>query len=76
MKKYILGMITVIFAIPLLETLTELCQVAIEVPKGILSRCVININKDIKELQEDQEQVYTSCIGFAAPTNDYEDDDC
>lgn len=75
MKKYIFGMITVIFAIPLLETLTELCQVAIEVPKGVLSRCVIRINKDIKELQEDHEQVNTNCIGFAAPTNGYENDD-
>lgn len=78
MKKYIFGMITMIFAIPLLETLTELCQVAIEVPKGVLSRCVIKINKDIKELQEDHEQVNPMQFVFTAPTNGYEydDDEC
>lgn len=75
MKKYILGMVTVVLAIPVLESLAELCQVAIEVPKGVLSRYVLKINKDLRELQEDDEPVSTNCIGFSVPTNDYEEDE-
>ena len=48
MKKYILGILTVICAIPILESLTEIIQVAMEIPKGILSRHVIKINSDLK----------------------------
>ena len=44
MRKYILGMLTIICAIPILESLTEFVQVAIEVPKGILTKKVMVFN--------------------------------
>ena len=76
MRKYILGMLTIICAIPILESLTEFVQVAIEVPKGILTKKVMVFNKDIQDLQMAMEPVATSCIGFEAPDIEYEDDEC
>lgn len=51
MRKYILGMLTAICAVPILESLTELIQVVIEVPKGMLTKKVMVLNKDIQDLQ-------------------------
>ena len=75
MRKYILGMLTIICAIPILESLTELIQVVIEVPKGVLTKKVMTLNKDIQNLQAAMEPVTTSCIGFEAPNAEYYDDD-
>jgi hypothetical protein len=49
MKKYILGILTVICAIPILESLTEIIQVALEIPKGLLSCHVIKINSELQD---------------------------
>lgn len=75
MRKYILGMLTVICTVPILESLTELIQVVIEVPKGMLTKKVMTLNKDIQDLQAAMEPVATSCIGFEAPNTEYYDDD-
>lgn len=75
MRKYILGMLTAICAVPILESLTELIQVVIEVPKGMLTKKVMVLNKDIQDLQAAMEPVATSCIGFEAPNAEYYDDD-
>lgn len=75
MRKYILGMLTAICAVPILESLTELIQVVIEVPKGMLTKKVMVLNKDIQDLQAAMEPVATSCIGFEAPNTEYYDDD-
>ena len=45
MKKYILGMLTVIVGIPIIESLVELVQVTLEISKGKLSKYVMAINK-------------------------------
>lgn len=78
MKKYMLGILTVIVRIPIIESLTELVQVALEIPKGKLSKYVMTINKELQELQDDPCEEKAPCIGFAIPNNEdeyYEDDD-
>ena len=76
MKKYILGMVTAICMIPIMESFTELIQMLLEVPKGMLSKKVIKINNEIQDLQAESEPVSTSCIGFEIPSesDDFYDD--
>lgn len=50
MKKYILGFVTGVCFLPILDSITGLVQTAIEVPKGILSKKVIKLNNEITEL--------------------------
>lgn len=78
MKKYMLGILTVIVGIPIIESVVELVQVALEIPKGKLSKYVMTINKELQELQDDPCEEKASCIGFAIPNSEeeyYEDDD-
>lgn len=78
MKKYMLGILTVIVRIPIIEPLTELVQVALEIPKGKLSKYVMTINKELQELQDDPCEEKALCIGFAIPNNEdeyYDDED-
>lgn len=77
MKKYILGFVTDICFLPILDSITGLVQTAIEVPKGILSKKVIKLNSEITELQEQSEPVSSNCIGFEIPSSEeyYGDED-
>ena len=77
MKKYILGFVTGVCFLPILDSITGLVQTAIEVPKGILSKKVIKLNNEITELQEQSEPVSSNCIGFEIPSSEeyYDDDD-
>lgn len=75
MRKYILGMLTIVCAVPILESLTELIQTVIEVPKGVFTKKVMELNKKIQDLQASMEPVATSCIGFEAPNTEYYDDE-
>lgn len=78
MKKYILGMLTVIVGIPIIKSLVELVQVTLEIPKGKLSKYVMAINKEIQELQDDPCEEKSPCIGFAIPNSEeeyYEDEE-
>ena len=52
MKKYVFGFISGICLLPILDSLTELLQVVLEIPKGKLSKCVININNEIQDIQD------------------------
>nr|DAT43610.1 MAG TPA: hypothetical protein [Caudoviricetes sp.] len=75
MKKYILGFVSAICFLPLIESLTELIQVALEVPKGKLSKKVIKINNELQDIQEQSEPVNTCTIGFQIPDEEYYEDD-
>lgn len=75
MKKYILGFVSAICFLPLIESLTELIQVALEVPKGKLSKKVIKINNELQDIQEQPEPVNTCAIGFQIPDEEYYEDD-
>ena len=76
MKKYILGFLTGVCLLPILDSITELVQVALEVPKGKLSKKVMKLNNEIQDIQAESESVGTSCIGFDVPEEvEYYDDE-
>lgn len=75
MKKYVFGFISGICLLPILDSLTELLQVVLEIPKGKLSKCVIKINNEIQDIQAQSEPITTNCIGFEIPDEVYLDDD-
>ena len=75
LKIYILGMITALVALPIIDEVVEIICSFLEILKGISTKKVLKINKDIMDLQEQLELVNTNCIGFEAPNTEYEDDD-
>lgn len=75
MKKYVFGFISGICLLPILDSLTELLQVVLEIQKGKLSKCVIKINNEIQDVQAQSEPITTNCIGFEIPNEEYWDDE-
>ncbi|MFR3950672.1 MAG: hypothetical protein ACLTY2_01315 [Coprococcus eutactus] len=76
MKKYIFGFLTGICLLPIIDSITELIQTALEIPKGELSKKVLKLNNEIQDLQFALEPIDTHCIGFEAPSNEeYLDDE-
>ena len=75
LKIYILGMITTLVALPIIDEVVEIICSFLEILKGISTKKVLKINKEIMDLQEQLEPINTSCIGFEAPNTEYEDDD-
>ena len=75
LKIYILGMITALVALPIVDEIVEIICSFLEILKGISTKQVLKINKDIMDLQEQLEPVNTNCIGFEIPNTEYEDDD-
>ena len=77
MKKltaYILGIITVITLIPILESLTDVVCSWLEVLKIIPMKKTLVGNNEIQDLQAKLEPVSTSCIGFVQ-NEEYPEDD-
>ena len=76
LKYYIFGMMTVILAIPIIEQITEIVCGCLEVLKGKNTKKVMQINKEIEDLQMQLEPINTNCIGFEVPNQEeyYEDD--
>ena len=76
LKCYILGMMTVILAIPIIEQITEIVCGGLEALKGKNTKKVMQINKEIEDLQMQLEPINTNCIGFEVPNQEeyYEDD--
>ena len=75
LKIYILGMITTLVALPIINEVVEIICSFLEILKGISTKKVLRINKDIMDLQEQLEPVNTNCIGFEAPNTEYYDND-
>ena len=75
LKIYILGMITALVALPIIDEVVEIICSFLEILKGISTKKVLKINKDIMDLQEQLEPVNINCIGFETPNTEYEDDD-
>ena len=75
LKIYILGMITSLVALPIINEVVEIICSFLEILKGISTKKVLKINKEIMDLQEQLEPVNTNCIGFEIPNTEYEDDD-
>lgn len=70
MKKYIFGFLTGICLLPIIDSITELIQTALEISKGKLSKRVLKLNSEIQDLQFALEPIDTHCIGFEAPLNE------
>ena len=64
LKIYILGMITALVALPIVDEVVEIICGFLEILKGISTKKVLKINKEIMDLQEQLEPVNTNCIGF------------
>lgn len=71
---YILGMITVITFIPIIESVTELICAWIEVCKTSPIKKTLVANNEIQDLQAKLEPICTQAIGFSMPSTSYEDD--
>lgn len=75
-KYFILGLVTGFVAIPLIEELMTVVNTWIQALLIKPNKIVIKGNKELAELQCDEEEIQTHCIGFQVPSNnDYEDDD-
>ena len=75
LKIYILGMITALVALPIVDEIVEIICSFLEILKGISTKQVLKINKEIMDLQEQLEPVNTNCIGFEVPNTEHYDDD-
>lgn len=76
LKHYIFGLITGFIAIPLIEELMTVVNTWIQVLLLKPNKVVIKGNKELSELQGDEEPIETHCIGFQIPSeDDYEDED-
>ena len=75
LKIYILGMITTLVALPIIDEVVEIICSFLEILKGASIKKVLKINKEIMDLQEQLEPVNTNCIGFEAPNTEYYDND-
>ena len=75
-KYFILGIVSYIAIIPIIESLTEIICGYMEILKGKSTKEVLKINNDIADLQTQLEPQDTNCIGFQyEPQEEYEDDD-
>jgi len=75
----IIGIVTVIIALPIVDMLMEVIGLVFEIIKGKLTTFVLKENLKISKLQSELEPQFSSAIGFEAPMNysDIEyDDDC
>lgn len=76
LKCYILGITTIIIAIPIMEEFTDIVCGYLEILKGKNTKKVLKINKEIEDLQIQLEPINTNCIGFEVPNQEeYEDDE-
>ena len=75
MIYFILGVITAIFGIPVLQSLSELFCGKIEAMKMPDVEKVTKGNLDLQKLQENSIPQSTSCIGFEVPNIPEEDEE-
>lgn len=77
-KNYILGILTGLLFIPVIEEFINVIMSWIQVLLLKPTKIVLEGNKEINELQGDDEYRQTNCIGFQVPNNDeeyYEDEE-
>lgn len=77
-KHYILGLLTSLLFIPVIEEFVNVIMSWIQVLMLKPTKIVLEGNKKIAELQSDEEYQETSCIGFQVPNYEdeyYEDDE-
>ena len=69
---YILGLLSGILFIPVIEEFINVIMSWIQVLLLKPTKIVLEGNKEIDEIQADEEYQQTSCIGFQIPSNDEE----
>ena len=78
-KHFIIGLLSGLLFIPVIEEFLNVIIAWIQVLLLKPNKIVLKGNKDIAELQSEEEPVQTSCIGFQVSSEDdddyYEDDD-
>ena len=67
---YILGVLTGLLFIPVIEEFINVIISWIQVLLLKPTKIVLEGNKEIKELQGDEEYQQTNCIGFQIPSDD------
>ena len=75
---YILGVLTGLLFIPVIEEFINVIISWIQVLLLQPTKIVLEGNKEINEMQADEEYQQTNCIGFQIPSNDeeyYEDEE-
>ena len=75
LKCYILGMVTIVVAMPIMEQIAEIICGSLEILKGKNIKKILKINKEIEDLQIQLEPINTNCIGFEIPSQDNYDED-
>ena len=75
LKCYILGMVTIVVAMPIMEQIAEIICGSLEILKGKNTKKILKINKEIEDLQIQLEPINTNCIGFEIPSQDNYDED-
>jgi hypothetical protein len=76
LKYFIFGILFYSICIPAIESISEIITTLLEIPKGKASAPVLRINKQLLDLQADQEEVNTVAMGFQIPSEeDFEDND-
>ena len=73
-KHFIIGLLSGLLFIPVIEEFLNVIMAWIQVLILKPNKIVLKGNKDIAELQSEEEPVQTSCIGFQVSSE--EDDDC
>lgn len=77
-KNYMLGILTGLLFIPVIEEFINVIMSWIQVLLLQPTKIVLEGNKEINEMQADEEYQQTNCIGFQIPSNDeeyYEDEE-
>ena len=75
LKCYILGMVTIVVAMPIMEQISEIICGSLEILKGKNAKKILKINKEIEDLQIQLEPINTNCIGFEIPSQDNYNED-
>lgn len=75
MKKFILGIVSIIFFIPIIESLSDLFCYWIEIAKAKATKKILIYNNEIETLQAQLEPQNTSVIGFQIPSETEYDDE-
>lgn len=76
LKYFILGIIFYIGAIPIIESIAEIIATGLEYFKGVASKPVLKMNKELQTLQVDLEKHDEAiCVGFDVKSSeDYDED--
>ncbi len=74
-KYFIIGLITGFVGLPVIEELMNVINAWIQALLIKPNKIVIKGNKELSELQGDEEEIQTHCFGFHVPSDDYYEDD-